>query len=431
MPMISLLSSCLIDRPIAFFEGRVIRTTQFLSHVKSFSKILKKHQYNINLCENRYHFLVVFAASALLKQISLLPSSRLQSELERLKNDYSDSYQISDSTVAQICKTETNEIHFAKEDLLIKKEQIVAIVFTSGTTGTPTAHSKTWGQLVGGAKRVKQRFSFNKTAQHTIVATVPPQHMFGFETTIIYPLVNEIMVHADCPFYPLDINNTLSQIISPVILITTPLHLKICHNAKINWHNIDFIISATAALSYETALKTEDKLKTKVLEIYGCSEVGAIATRHISKSNKWQLLENYVLNNQDSTILTLPEYKDAIIIPDTVKIYDGYYFELLQRNNDLIKIGGKRESLSNLTQKLKNMEGVEDCIFLIPDKKAHQRVHLIAFVVAPKLEVKEVREYLLNFIDPVFLPKPIRFFEELPYNEFGKLPKANLLALLK
>jgi acyl-coenzyme A synthetase/AMP-(fatty) acid ligase len=34
-------------------------------------------------------------------------------------------------------------------------------------------------------------------------------------------------------------------------------------------------------------------------------------------------------------------------------------------------------------------------------------------------------------IDPVFLPRPLRKVEALPRNETGKLPRAELLALLR
>jgi hypothetical protein len=38
---------------------------------------------------------------------------------------------------------------------------------------------------------------------------------------------------------------------------------------------------------------------------------------------------------------------------------------LLGRNSDLVKIGGKRESLSGLSYKLKKIDGVDDGIFYL------------------------------------------------------------------
>ena len=71
---------------VAFYDGKAISRKTFLSHVGLTSQILPKHQYSINQCENRYHFLVIFAACVILKQVSLLPGSRANKEIERYRN---------------------------------------------------------------------------------------------------------------------------------------------------------------------------------------------------------------------------------------------------------------------------------------------------------------------------------------------------------
>jgi hypothetical protein len=56
----------------------------------------------INLCENRYHFLVTFAACATLGQISLFPSSKAKKEIEKLSESYFNSYLINDEDVIDL-----------------------------------------------------------------------------------------------------------------------------------------------------------------------------------------------------------------------------------------------------------------------------------------------------------------------------------------
>jgi hypothetical protein len=51
--------------------------------------------------------------------------------------------------------------------------------------------------------------------------------MFGFETSIIYPLTLGIMMHDGYPFYPLDIQQIALETPEPKILIATPLHLTL------------------------------------------------------------------------------------------------------------------------------------------------------------------------------------------------------------
>jgi len=323
---------------VAFYNGEAINRSAFLSHVALTQRLLPKHQYSINICENRYHFLVVFAACMSLKQISLLPSSRADKDVESLRKIYEDSYLANDDLIREICKKEVSQtkIDF---NLQVESDQMVAIVFTSGTTGTPKPNTKTWGQLVENAKRIKKRFEFNAQQQHSVVATVPPQHMFGFETTIVYPLISGIAIHAGRPFYPLDILKALSETPSPRMLVTTPLHLKTCLSKEEEWPDIDFVISATAKMPLKTATEAEKVLNTRVFEIYGCSEVGAIATRQMSVNTAWHLLPDFeIFSSNKATLIKAPGYKERIQIPDYLDAHDKYFFKLVSRNSDLINI---------------------------------------------------------------------------------------------
>jgi hypothetical protein len=89
-------------------------------------------------------------------------------------------------------------------------------VFTSGTTGEAKKNPKTWGQLNESAIRVGKRLWPKGVQGKCIIATVPPQHMFGFETSIIYPLTLGIMMHDGYPFYPLDIQQIVLETPVPI-----------------------------------------------------------------------------------------------------------------------------------------------------------------------------------------------------------------------
>ena len=329
-----------------------------------------------------------------------------------------------------ICSKESTQLSIELK-LNIDSEQLVAMVFTSGTSGSPKPNEKSWGQLFENAKRVKERFQLNSKQQHSLVATVPPQHMFGFETTIIYPLVSGIAIHAGRPFYPLDVRQSLAETPSPRILVTIPLHLKACLSIKEEWPDMDFVISATATMPLKVATDAEKILRTQVLEIYGCSEVGAIATRQMTLDSNWRLLKNFYITTLDEqSMLSSPGYHQRIALPDYLDVLDECYFKLIGRNSDLIKIGGKRGSLSNLTSKLRSIEGVKDGIFLMPNEQEGKRLRLAAFAVASDMDEIKLRHILTKHIDSVFLPRPLIIVEQLPYNESGKLPHASLLALL-
>ena len=65
-----------------------------------------------------------------------------------------------------------------------------------------------------------------------------------------------------------------------------------------------------------------------------------------------------------------------------------------------------------------------------PAKEGSTVSRLCAVVVAPGLSQRDVLDALRIQVDPVCLPRPLYFVNELPRNEAGKLPRQALLELL-
>ena len=418
------------DTPIFWYKDNIISHEQFKSDAAHIAEQLKEHEHAINLCEDRYLFALTFVACIIQKQVCLMPASRATKEIQTLEEDYPDTHQINDALIEKLLTKKADvTIDFPKE---INAAQLVAIVFTSGSTGKPSANLKHWGTLVDSAQRVATQLNFNKPTQHTIVATVPPQHMYGFETTIIFPIVTGVCVHNRKPFYPDDIRETLSLVNMPSILVTTPIHLHACTQLDLEWPSIDFALCATAPLSKELAQKAEDKMRTTVREIYGCSEVGVIATRITTQGANWTLLPEYTFTQRvHHYCIVTPLVDEEILLPDQIEQIDDKTFRLLGRQSDLIKIAGKRGSLNDLKIKLCEMAGVEDAVFFMPEENPSENSRLTAFVVAPTLDTKDINAFFSQQVDRAFLPRPLIKVEKIPYNETGKLPRKNLMSLLK
>lgn len=419
------------ESAVAIYHGRKVFKEEFLFHVGLTRVYLSSSKYAINLCENRYHFLVTFVACVSLGKISLFPNSKTPGEIARLSKAYSDSHLINDKDVVNLYTGVSKSKNILVKNFDIEAQQIVSILFTSGTTGMAKENPKTWGQLNESSIRVGRRLWPKGVSGKCLITTVSPQHMFGFETSIIYPLTLGIMVHDSCPFYPLDIQQAVLETSEPKIIITTPLHLKACVGLTENWSNIDSIVSATSPLSNDIAHKAEGILGADVFEIYGCSESGAIATRQTSKSDKWELLEDYdikVLNN--ATLLKAVGYDNLINISDQIKVINSRFFYLLGRIDDLVKVGGKRESLSGLSCKLKKINGIDDGVFFMPNNNTNNRTRLAALVVSSVLTKEQIIQLLAHTIDSVFLPRPLKIVTTLPYNKLGKLPLDNLIKII-
>ena len=55
---------------------------------------------------------------------------------------------------------------------------------------------------------------------------------------------------------------------------------------------------------------------------------------------------------------------------------------------------------------------------------------LIAFVVAKNLREEDILQALRQHLDPIFLPRPIYFVDQLPRTSSGKLTRESLLKTL-
>ncbi|MEJ2359986.1 MAG: AMP-binding protein [Gammaproteobacteria bacterium] len=426
------------DRLFALYRGRCLSDSEFMCHVLQAREILRPiAQANdriMNLCEDRYHFLVLFAASMLECMITVMPSNQSQGELYRLRKAHPGMQTVNDDTVMALCQGNADAGQPAANlDLIDKlpRDSVVAELYTSGSTGMPTANAKSWGELVHGAQRVAERFGLNSSRQHVVIATVPPQHMFGFEMSVVLPLVAGVAVFHGKPFYPDDIDQALQSVPEPRMLVTTPVHLKACMKDHRDWPTIDFILSSTAALSAEVARQAGNVLRAPIREIYGCSEVGAIATRTTNETECWQLLGDFRLVVENKNIyLSSSILAEPLLISDQIGLQQDGTFRLLGRAADLVKIGGKRGSLADITIRIKSIVGVEDAVVFLPATQSGKRERLVALVVARDLTPGEIRRRLSEDIDAVFVPRQIYLVARLPYNPTGKLPRSELLAML-
>ncbi len=410
---------------IGWWQDKPINNGVFAAHINHTANNLPPRRFVINLCADRYLFLVGFAAIILQRQTNLLPSSRVKKEIDDISETYPDSFILTDRQVREWMTHEEGEPEVMLPE--VPFDHVAAIVFTSGSTGRPRPNPKRWGDLVRGGRLAQHRFGFGKEAGTTIVATVPPQHMYGLETSIMVPLVTGAAIHNGRPFFPEDIRAVLASVPAPRVLVTTPIHLRSCTEAGIQWPSLAFIVSATAPLPHELAARAEGVFDTRVLEIYGFTEAGSIASRRTLEGDVWRLYDDLKISQGYVQGGHLPE---PVPMNDIVEPHGDHRFMLLGRRQDLVNVAGKRASLQDLNHKLNSIEGIEDGVFVMPEETDQGTVRLAALVVAPRLSERRILAALGERMDAAFLPRPLHRVEALPRNETGKLPRNALLALL-
>jgi acyl-coenzyme A synthetase/AMP-(fatty) acid ligase len=419
--------------PIAWRQSTVVDRRAFLAHVAHLAESLTQARYTVNLCEDRYCFLVAFAAVIASGKTNLLPPSRAPQDQESIRAAYADHQLIDDVQVeAAITGVPQNLASAAAGPIPeIPMDHEAVIVFTSGSTGKSRAHIKRWGDLVRHAHCAEQRFGFHRRGV-AIVATVPAQHMYGLETSVMVPLACGAGVFGGRPFYAEDIRAALSAVPPPRALVTTPIHLRVCAESGLEWPAVAFIISATAPLPAKLARQAESVFDAPVMEIYGCTEAGSLASRRRLDGDLWHSYDGMsVYASNGGFYVRAVHLPEPAPLSDVLVLRDATHFELAGRQADMVNVAGKRASLGDLNLRLNDIEGVRDAIFVAPDDASEGSARLLALVVAPELTEGEIVRRLAERIDPAFMPRPLYKIDRLPRNELGKLPRAELLALIR
>ncbi len=428
------------SRPLAFDAGGVIDQKRFEAEVRGLAATLPTARYAVNLCEDRYRFLVAFCAAAWRGQITLLPSSRAPAVVDQVLAQHADSYCLGDQALQPeppgYRRLPAVLAQQAGAPLTIDADALVAIGFTSGSTGQPRPNPKTWASFC--ASTAQNLLALDDLlacdgAATPLVATVPPQHMYGLELSVLLPLLGPVAVHAARPFFPHDIAQALVDAATPPLLVTTPLHLRALVESGVTLPPLAGIVCATAALPAELALAAETRFGCEVREMFGSTETCVFARRRTAHETAWAPLPGVRVTPQpDGTAVTAPHLHEPVVLADLVEVHADGRFELRGRNTDLLDIAGKRASLGDLTRKLLAVPGVLDgVVFQLDDADANGVRRIAALAVAPTLDAIAILTALRAQVDPVFLPRRLRCVEALPRNDTGKLPRQGLLEMLR
>ncbi|MDQ0140660.1 AMP-binding protein [Cupriavidus necator] len=438
------------DGIVAWAHGRPVTVRQFLADAASLAAALPAGGHLFNACADRYRFTVGLCAALLAGKPTLLPPSHTPETVRQLLAFAPDAFCLHDQPDAAF---DMPALHYPEglaatgaagpvEMPRIPAAQVMAYVFTSGSTGTPVPHRKTWGAMAGCARAAAQRLGLLDGRAWTLVGTVPPQHMFGLEATVMLVLQGRAALVAAPAFYPADVREALASVPAPRALVSSPVHLRTLVQSGTAMPAADLVLCATAPLGRQLASETEALFAAPLCEIYGSTETGQLATRRTARDDAWRLVPGVRLQarpnaagDDTETWAEGGHIEQPMPLGDAIAQLDGQRFLLHGRKADMLNIAGKRTSLAYLNHQLTAIDGVRDGAFFMPGD-AHegdmhgQVVRLVAVVVAPGLTPARLQQALRARIDSVFLPRPLYFADSLPRNAAGKLPREALAALV-
>jgi acyl-coenzyme A synthetase/AMP-(fatty) acid ligase/3-hydroxymyristoyl/3-hydroxydecanoyl-(acyl carrier protein) dehydratase len=320
-------------------------------------------------------------------------------------------------------------------------DECVLSLCTSGSSGEPKLIEKTLRQLTNEVCALERLWG-SDLGSACIIGSVAAQHIYGLLFRVMWPLCSgRSFVRKQLPF-PEDLQR-ISREHESFAWVASPALLKRMGD-NLDWTSMSAVrrvFSSGGALPAEAAASLNQRLGQWPTEILGSSETGGIAWRQ--GTALWRAFDDVKLSQDDEGALRIESpYLPAGHIEqtaDAARFADDGRFELLGRLDRIVKLEEKRISLPLLEQALTTHEWVSEArLGVIRENRASlgalvalspSGVHALRNKGRRAL-TNALRQHLVPHCEPLALPRRWRLLNQLPLTTQGKLPQAQVEALL-
>lgn len=329
----------------------------------------------------------------------------------------------------------------ALPDAELDLDQCRLSLCTSGSSGEPKRIDKTLRQLANEVEALEQLWGAD-LGEAWIIGSVATQHIYGLLFRVLWPLC------AGRPFvrrqlaFPEDLQRASRE--HPAFAwVGSPALLKRMGD-NLDWPALSAVrrvFSSGGALPTEAAQSLQQRLQQWPTEILGSSETGGIAWRQ--GASLWQPFAGVELSqDRDGALLIASPYLPAGHVEhtaDAARIAADGRFELLGRLDRIVKLEEKRISLPMLEQALVAHGWVAEARLGVVQENRAVLGALLVLSDAGLFALREhgrrslteaLRKHLSQHCEALALPRRWRLVRQLPLNSQGKLPQADIEALL-
>ena len=312
---------------------------------------------------------------------------------------------------------------------------------TSGSSGEPKRIDKTLRQLANEVEALEQLWGAD-LGESCIIGSVATQHIYGLLFRVLWPLC------AGRPFvrkqlaFPEDLQRASRE--HPAFAwVASPALLKRMGD-NLDWPALSAVrrvFSSGGALPLEAAQSLQQRLQQWPTEILGSSETGGIAWRQ--GEQLWQPFAGVELSqDSEGALLIASPYLPAGHVEhsaDAARIAADGRFELLGRLDRIVKLEEKRISLPMLEQALVAHDWVAEARLGVVQENRASLGALLVLSEDGLFALREhgrrsltetLRQHLRHHCEALALPRRWRLVRQLPLNSQGKLPQADIEALL-
>ena len=310
------------------------------------------------------------------------------------------------------------------------------MLFTGGSTGKPKVWSKTPRNMLAEARYQADKFGISP--DDIFLSTVPPQHIYGLLFSVLIPFVSSARVLDGVYTFPGEILRTAAEHRAS-ILVSVPIHYRILKSDDLQQHHFRMAFSSAGVLDKGDAAYFHEKTGLDIIEMYGSTETGGVATRRRLTDGEswrpldtvaWKVLDERLRVKSDFISPTLPRDAEGFFVTTDYAEADGIQSFILQgRADDIVKIGGKRVDLASVQAKIKRIPGVRDAVVVsIPTRKGRQNE--LAALVATDIDALQLRRHIAAVSELYAVPKRIIVAKEIPVTSTGKYDGAGIERLL-
>jgi len=299
--------------------------------------------------------------------------------------------------------------------------------FTSGSTGEPKIVHKKAFQF-GEQHRVEAPW-LGLDNPLTVVSLVPVFHILGYIYGFSTPAAGRgttVFSRGSSPQGWVEMVRTER----PRLVVGVPLHYRLMVQLLDAPLPEAVYLSSGGPLDPAVAAEFERRAGWPVLQVYGSTETGGIATR--VGSGPWRPFPTlaWQVRKADGRLLVRSAWQD---VPDDwhptgdAAEVEGDTFRLLGRVDSVVKIGGRRFSSGEIVQIALEEPRVDRAHAIVYSRFGELAVALFA---VPKpgvaLTPAELRTFVAGRLAPFKVPRTIQVVSELPTRGIGKVDESAL-----
>ena len=312
---------------------------------------------------------------------------------------------------------------------------------TSGSSGEPKRIDKTLRQMANEVNALEQLWGA-ELGTACIIASVAAQHIYGLLFRVLWPLCAGRSFVRTQQAFPEDMQRASREHPS-FAWVASPAMLKRMAD-NLDWpalSAVQRVFSSGGALPAEAGQALHARLGQWPTEIFGSSETGGIAWRQ--GQTLWQPFADVQLSQSDDGALRITSAYLPIghveHTADAARIEADGRFELLGRLDRIVKLEEKRISLPMLELALTHHDWVAEARLGVVHENRASLGALLVLSASGLFALREhgrraltqaLRQHLNDHCEAMALPRRWRLLRHLPLNSQGKLPQAQVDALL-